>query len=274
MKKNNHFTVMVIPEENGKTFTFRLPKIAIGIFVFFLICFLVSFLVLIVKSAEIVSKLQMLSVVKNENDKLLNENEELRAILDKMNELSQFSEYLYNLAIPSNIRETYMGSEINDSNKIIDTNTIDENSKNFVENSENKLYSENIDKYPNIVPVSGWITRHFKKDTVSNNQDHLGVDFAAAKGTPIKTTADGIVISIENDKYMGLMVTIDHNGGIKTRYGHCSQILVTLHDHVKKGQTIALVGNTGRSSAPHLHYEVLKDEYNVNPLSYIIEHRD
>ena len=100
------------------------------------------------------------------------------------------------------------------------------------------------------------------------------MDFAATLGTPIKASAPGVVGKIENDKYFGLLVTIFHNNGFVTRYGHCSQILVSKHDRVKRGQTIALVGNTGRSTAPHLHYEVIKDGKYIDPLKHILVHKE
>jgi len=68
-------------------------------------------------------------------------------------------------------------------------------------------------------------------------------------------------------------VTIRHDFGFVTRYAHCSQVLVSVRDRVNRGQTIALVGNTGRSTAPHLHYEVLKDGKHVDPADYIGGHK-
>ncbi|KMQ51833.1 Peptidase, M23/M37 family [Chitinispirillum alkaliphilum] len=122
---------------------------------------------------------------------------------------------------------------------------------------------------PNILPVDGWITRGFIDEGEEGN-GHTGIDFAAAKGAEIRATAPGIVSKIENDRYFGLMITVRHDYGFETRYGHCSQILVSLRDRVNRGQTIAYVGNTGRSTAPHLHYEVLKNGKYVDPSSYII----
>jgi murein DD-endopeptidase MepM/ murein hydrolase activator NlpD len=134
--------------------------------------------------------------------------------------------------------------------------------------------NEVIGSFPNISPVEGWVTRKFSPDTSDAKSGHLGVDFAAAHGTPIRATAPGVVGKIENDKYFGWMVTIYHDYGFVTRYGHCSQVLVSKHDRVHRGQTIALVGNTGRSTAPHLHYEVLKDGKHIDPLKHIIVHKD
>ena len=110
---------------------------------------------------------------------------------------------------------------------------------------------------------------------MKNNQNpsmsHLGVDFAAQKGTPIRSTAPGVVEDVINDTYFGLLITIKHKFGIMTRYGHCMQTLVSKGDKIERGQTVALLGNTGASSAPHLHYEILKDGKNVDPMKYMFD---
>jgi murein DD-endopeptidase MepM/ murein hydrolase activator NlpD len=126
------------------------------------------------------------------------------------------------------------------------------------------------------MPVNGWITKHFLKGsgrTGAGSDSHNGIDIAAAHGTPIRATAMGVVEDIRNDKYLGLTVEIRHDHGFVTRYSHCSQILVSLYDRVNRGQTIALVGNTGRSTAPHLHYEVLKNGRYVDPMEFIGVHQ-
>ena len=133
---------------------------------------------------------------------------------------------------------------------------------------------QNVVSFPNIYPVEGWITRKFNMDSTISSTGHQGLDFAAATGTPIKATAPGVVGKIENDKYFGLLVTIHHDNGFITRYGHCSQILIGKHERVNRGQTIALVGNTGRSTAPHLHYEVIKDGKHIDPSQLILVHKN
>jgi len=272
-KKNSHFTLMLIPEENGKTLTLRIPKF----FVYFLIVFLISFFVglffLLFKSGEIAAKLQLLSLIKSENDNLSKENDELRNISEKITEFTKFSEYLNNLAIPNDLKDNYnIKNDTLGNNSNVSVVRIEgiKSDSNFLSNRSN-LVSNNI---PNILPVNGWITRHFIVDSLNPNQGHMGLDFAAATGTPIKATAPGVVAKIENDKYFGLIITLFHEGGFVTKYGHCSQTLVSLHDRINRGQTIALVGSTGRSSAPHLHYEVLKDGKNIDPSEFILIHKD
>jgi len=98
---------------------------------------------------------------------------------------------------------------------------------------------------------------------------HAGIDFSAPKGTPIYATGDGVVKKTSRSKRgYGNTIEIDHGFGYTTFYAHNSEIVVKKGDIVKRGQTIAKVGNTGKSTAPHLHYEVRKNKRAVNPIYY------
>ncbi|HEY1604084.1 MAG TPA: M23 family metallopeptidase [Allosphingosinicella sp.] len=99
---------------------------------------------------------------------------------------------------------------------------------------------------------------------------HPGVDLAAPLGTSIYATADGVVDRAEwNNGGYGNMVEIDHGHGIQTRYGHLTRYIVTVGEHVKRGQLIAYMGSTGRSTGSHLHYEVRLDGKAVNPIPFL-----
>jgi len=98
---------------------------------------------------------------------------------------------------------------------------------------------------------------------------HPGMDLVATMGTPIHATADGKVVFAGPDGGYGNMVEIDHGNGLKTRYGHMSRILVKQGDRVREGDVIGKVGSTGRSTGPHLHYEVRVDDSPVDPVSFM-----
>ncbi len=98
---------------------------------------------------------------------------------------------------------------------------------------------------------------------------HAGVDIPGPVGTPVYATADGIVSEAERRGGYGNLVEINHGKGIETRYGHLSRILVTANQRVKRGQLIALMGSTGRSTGSHLHYEVRIDGKAVNPAPFL-----
>ncbi|MTI46235.1 peptidoglycan DD-metalloendopeptidase family protein [Sporosalibacterium faouarense] len=98
---------------------------------------------------------------------------------------------------------------------------------------------------------------------------HYGVDLASRIGTPIKAADGGVVTFAGWKGTYGYMVEIDHGAGFTTRYGHCSKIYVKVGEKVYKDKTIAAVGNTGRSTGPHVHFEVRKHGVPQNPLNYI-----
>ena len=95
---------------------------------------------------------------------------------------------------------------------------------------------------------------------------HPGLDISADQGEPVQATADGTVRSAGYDGGYGNAVVLDHGFGIATRYGHLSMIAVHVGQTVQRGDVIGYVGSTGRSTAPHLHYEILVNGHPINPL--------
>ena len=104
-------------------------------------------------------------------------------------------------------------------------------------------------------------------------QMHRGIDIANHTGTPIIATADGVVKATQSSAGMGKFVVINHGYGFQTRYGHLSQIKVKAGQHVKRGDVIALMGSTGYSTGPHLHYEVIRNGNFLNPAKYILNEK-
>ena len=100
---------------------------------------------------------------------------------------------------------------------------------------------------------------------------HEGLDIAANPGTPVVAPADGMVTYAGYDAGYGKLIVIDHGYGVETRYGHNSEIQVAVGQKVRHGQRIAAVGSTGRSTGPHLHYEVRVNGQPIDPLNYILE---
>ncbi len=129
--------------------------------------------------------------------------------------------------------------------------------------------------YPQGRPVgSGWISSYFGKRTdpfTGKLANHTGLDFAGKLGAEVVSVADGVV-TWSADRYgYGIMVEINHGNGYSTRYAHNSENLVVVGDEVKKGQAVALMGETGRATGPNLHFEVLKSGHRVNPVNFIRE---
>lgn len=106
---------------------------------------------------------------------------------------------------------------------------------------------------------------------LGGRRSHKGVDLAAPTGTPVYATADGIVGRADWFSSYGLFVRIEHGADLETRYAHMSRLAVSAGERVKKGDIIGYVGSTGRSTGPHLHYEVRVEGAAVNPIPYMVE---
>lgn len=127
---------------------------------------------------------------------------------------------------------------------------------------------------PSLWPTRGWVTSGFgqRLSPFSGRlEQHEGVDIASYNGTPVRAPADGSVIEVSSRPGYGNFIVIDHGHDIVTRYGHNRTIWVKVGQKVKRGDIIAEVGNTGRSTGPHLHYEVLVKGIPVNPMAYILD---
>jgi murein DD-endopeptidase MepM/ murein hydrolase activator NlpD len=123
-------------------------------------------------------------------------------------------------------------------------------------------------------PAVGYFTSGFgvrKSPFGGKNKMHEGLDIANHAGTTIKAPADGVVVFANTKSGYGQTVILDHGYGLETLYGHTKKILVAKGQKVKRGDAIALMGSTGRSTGPHVHYEVHVNGTPVDPLSYILE---
>jgi murein DD-endopeptidase MepM/ murein hydrolase activator NlpD len=125
---------------------------------------------------------------------------------------------------------------------------------------------------PSAMPVAGWFSHGYgwRKDPITGEREfHHGVDIVAPSGADVRAPADGIVVSAGRIGGYGKVVDVSHGHGYVTRYGHLSKISVVAGDTVRRGEVLGLVGSTGRSTGPHLHYEVFRAGRRVNPRPYL-----
>ncbi len=130
---------------------------------------------------------------------------------------------------------------------------------------------------PSIMPTQGWLTSAFSSmrehPILHIARPHEGIDVTAPMGSPIEAPAGGVVTDAGWESGYGNTVTIDHGYGITTKFAHASKLLVRAGQRVQRGQRIALVGNTGLATGPHLHYEVHVNGRPVDPLKYVLPDR-
>lgn len=140
---------------------------------------------------------------------------------------------------------------------------------------ESLISTKNLSKQllPNGRPVvQGYVSSHFghRADPFTGRRAfHRGIDFAGPAGSQVIAVAAGVVTLAEDEPGYGRTLEITHGNGYMTRYGHNASLLVQVGDTVQKGQPIALIGSTGRSTGPHLHFEVLRNGRQVDPMAFV-----
>jgi len=125
---------------------------------------------------------------------------------------------------------------------------------------------------PSGMPVEGWFSHGYgwRKDPITGEREfHRGIDIVAPANTGIRSPADGVISRAGRYPQLGWSIDIAHGYGYVTRYAHMNKLLVQAGDRVERGETIGLIGSTGRSTGPHLHYEVFRDGRRVNPWEYL-----
>ena len=136
---------------------------------------------------------------------------------------------------------------------------------------EDDFFRAGITSYemPTLMPVDGFISQAFFEDFLFPERSHRGIDIAAKNGVPIKAAASGRVVFSDWTPSMGNCLLISHRNGYVTLYGHNSVNLKKESQEVRRGEVVALLGTSGHSSAPHLHFAIWKDGVAVDPLEFV-----
>jgi len=228
--------------------------------------------------AYIVAKL---NILENKNRELKEENQEAKSKYDQLNNrLAALDTTQRKLAEASGVSRTAdVSKDIGRGGPNGETKVSDLEESTAALESELRQIKDVFDRNqvklastPSGWPVRGYITDGFgnrRNPFGKGYENHAGLDIATNQGTAIEATADGRVIFAGPHGGYGNIVVIDHGYGITTRFGHMLHIDVQVGQHVTRGKTIGAVGSTGRSTAPHCHYEVRLHDRPVNPLSYI-----
>ena len=270
-----HHTIIVVPHTRARFRKWRISnrQIVIGTSI---LAFLLSVSLFSTWSffTKTVDKHQLATLVE-ENHQLRGVNQEFEdSIRDLKGRLAEFETRTQQLAIVAGLEETDTdqqsgvgGDELERRHAGLDLQ-LDEIEDLLQERSRQ------LSATPTITPVRGILTSGFgyRSDPVSGKQAlHRAIDFSTAPGQPVIATADGIVLHAERSGRLGNAVSIAHGFGYTTRYGHLSRFTVEAGQRVQRGDVIGYVGNTGRATGYHLHYEVRLDGQPVNPLVYILD---
>ncbi len=131
------------------------------------------------------------------------------------------------------------------------------------------IYINFLENVPTLAPVDGYVTRGITPNDLDLRTDHTGIDIAAQAGVPVSASASGMVVFSNYTADMGYLIIIGHGNDYYTVYAHNQVNLVEQRQWVRRGDPIALVGNTGTSMGPHLHFEIWKQSRSIDPRQLI-----
>jgi len=209
----------------------------------------------------------ILILLYNQNQKLTHKIAQLKQDIEVSNlYIEKLNREITRSGIDKINKEEYLLNLLDDYLKTVSEK--DQNNDSITLDEEVKKNLRNLNKtdnfFPDEIPIRGEykLSQRFK-------DKHQGLDFAAPLGTEVVSAAGGIVISTYEDKYFGNVIEIDHLNGYTTRYAHLAKILVKKDLLINKSDLIGLVGDTGNSTAPHLHFEIKLNGTHLNPEKYL-----
>jgi murein DD-endopeptidase MepM/ murein hydrolase activator NlpD len=256
---SGHVTLMIISESGRSPVsikfsrtTFRIILGAAGLLLLAVVVCLATYSTLLTQSmqrAQLAAEVQKLQGYAGKVDKLEKNLADYRVMLKKMTELAGIDMDAAGLSFADSLQP---------GGRTVAT------PQNVSEATDAMAHPR-----PNGYPVKGYVSRSFRPDDENPHVRHFGVDLAVSVGTPVIATADGEVTFAGWDSTFGWKVVLEHTDGLETIYGHNDSLLVQVGDMMKFGQTIAISGNTGISTAPHVHYEIRRYGVAVDPEDYL-----
>lgn len=297
-----YLTFMLLPDDSSRARRFRLSELRFKVARNFFIVFMLACTIALIDYGSMRVKYSEMGKVMRENTSQKIELQELNSriggLQTKLSKLQMFDKKLRiiaNIETPAKADEDHTGMGGADADAGYFLGVADkrkelvgrmhsdltqlETEAGFQERSFTELQEYLIKQSslfastPSIRPTKGWGTSSYgkRKDPFTGRtQSHKGLDIANRIGTEIVAPGDGIVTRVARLSSLGKLVEVSHGYGIKTRYAHLSKSFVKVGDKIKRGDKLAAMGNTGRSTGPHLHYEVVVNGVNVNPSKYIL----
>jgi len=296
---NRFYTIMIVPENAHKPRQFHIPSWTVRLALILLPIVTLLGITILLDYRYIASQINENRALQTENRKLRQDMQLYQSRLDSMeSSLERIENFSSRLKMITNLMDRDQLSQQMESqlpSAVIAEQPAETQSSNPVdfnfdqvthrsyalEQNLHELYELLSDQrsflsaLPTKKPSDGVFTSGFgvRVSPMGDGGEkmHEGIDIAAGVGTPIRAPAGGTVIFAGKKSGYGQIVMVDHGYGLETWYGHTSRVLVRAGQKIKRGQSIALVGNSGRSTGSHLHYEVHVNGIPVDPINYILE---
>ncbi|MBT5828752.1 MAG: M23 family metallopeptidase [Candidatus Latescibacteria bacterium] len=265
-RRQKQLSILVIPDDGSRTLEFKLNYVLLGL----LGCGLTCLLLLVCAGGVFLWQAQYWEnkavVLQRDNARLKTEMARFDELVQVVTRMKAWDQQLRSILSPNiDLGPTSYSVPVS-------TPLVVEDQVTMVRGRLVGRAQIDIRRTPSVWPISqaiGWVSRAYLSQQGMFRNQHLGMDIVSPEGTPVQATADGRVMVAGHDDILGLMVVIDHGDGYTTRYGHNGALLVSEGESVRRGQHIARVGNSGHSSGPHLHYEVLENGRARDPREFL-----
>ena len=278
MKKQEYFVVVLAHSLHGRLRRIHVPHQAVYGIVALALIGSFSVFGFVASYARMAWKVANYNALKREADGLRTRYQNLQKVVSQTNEqLASLQLYAREVSIAYGIKQKLEGpADISAEGKLVPTFAESVADYNFLRgvNSlalESRRQLRGVSQ-PSLWPVNGRLMGPFgeRDDPFSGEGEfHKGVDISAPAGTPVRATADGVVVYSEWSSGYGRLVIVDHGAGVQTYYAHLSRFFAFAGQGVRRGELVGAVGSTGRVTAPHLHYEVRIAGAPVNPYRYL-----
>lgn len=290
MADKRHSTIIIVPHAHGKVYKLQISPTLLRVLIIVGISTAVLTIVSLFASGSFLQQRAAYRALQRENKQLKKTNQRLSETVSHVQtRLVQFEQRTKTLAIAAGVPNIFTGG-VEESREGVGSggplSRLSAEPETLVRRQEEldqelakverKLSEQAVmlAHTPVLAPVVGVITDGFgpRLDPVTHQPSfHSGLDISAAIGTTVSAPADGIVIFSDRESGYGRVIKVNHGYGFTTLYGHLDKFLVKDGMRIKRGQPIGKVGMSGRTTGPHLHYEVLKDGEEQNPLHYILD---
>jgi murein DD-endopeptidase MepM/ murein hydrolase activator NlpD len=278
-KDKRDYTLLIAPSSSSKIRQLRIPHRLIQVAAAFVVIFAIVIIYGLVRLAgHEALNLKYLSV-KAENDQLKQANDAYASNYERLKgQLSYIEDMSKELARQAKLEhapevDDYIG--IGGPEAVAGLDKAADSLEREVRQLNDRLRSDllRLASVPTGLPVNGYVTDGYgtRRNPFGGEgrESHEGLDISVDFGTPVSATADGLVVFAAPYAGYGNLVILYHNNGITTRFGHLSRITVEVGQRIKRGEQIGLAGSTGRSTGPHVHYEIRENDQPVDPLRYV-----
>ena len=280
--KQEYFVVVLAHSLRGRLRRVQIPHTAVYAVILLAILGVFSTFGIVASYARMAWKVANYNALKNEADSLRTRYQNLQKVVKETNvQMASLQIYAKEVSVAFGITQKLQGpSDISHEGKMVPSFAESLQEYNYLVNADKLALSNRRSRHfggiqapPSEWPVEGRLMDGFARRTDPFSGEgafHKGVDITAPTGTSVRTTADGVVVQAEmvSGGY-GRLIIVDHGNGIQTYYAHLSRIMVRVGQEVRRSEVIGLVGTSGRTTAPHLHYEVRVGGAPRNPYRYL-----